>query len=86
MIVLTDGRSNPVPAAVAVEEARLAKVAGVQVFTIGLGADLDAGALGEMASRPEWFFIAPDAEDLAGVYRTIAVTIPCPREAFWGRR
>jgi hypothetical protein len=39
-----------------------------------------------MASRPEWYHEAPDAEALAGIYRTIAVTIPCPTEAFWGRR
>jgi hypothetical protein len=29
---------------------------------------------------------APDAEDLADIYRRIAMMIPCPREQFWGRR
>jgi hypothetical protein len=28
----------------------------------------------------------PDAEALAGIYRGIAVAIPCPADAFWGRR
>lgn len=37
-----------------------------------------------MATRPDWFYVAPDAEDLAAIYRAIAVTIPCLVEAFWG--
>jgi hypothetical protein len=39
-----------------------------------------------MASRPDYFYVAPDAEQLAGIYRGIAVAIPCPAESFWGRR
>ena len=86
MIVLTDGRANPVPVSVAEAEAQLAKDAGVVLFTIGVGADLDIEALGRMASRPEYSYLAPDAEALAGIYRGIAVAIPCPAGAFWGRR
>jgi hypothetical protein len=29
-----------------------------------------------MASRPEWFYRAPDAEELAAAYQGIAVKIP----------
>jgi hypothetical protein len=86
MIVLTDGRANPVPVEVALAEARQAKAAGVALFTIGLGADLDFEALAAMASRPEFFYAAPDGEALAGIYRGIAVAIPCAPEQFWGRR
>jgi hypothetical protein len=39
-----------------------------------------------MATRPEYFYAAPDAEALAGIYRGIAVAIPCPVADFWGRR
>jgi hypothetical protein len=39
-----------------------------------------------MASRPEYFFRAPDAEDLAQIYAGIAGAIPCPADAFWGGR
>ena len=86
MVVLTDGRANPVPVDVAVAEAQRAKDASVTVFTIGLGQDLDFAALTAMASRPEFFYNAPDGEALAGIYRGIAVAIPCPAGAFWGRR
>jgi len=86
MIVLTDGRANPVPVSAAEAEARRAKDAGVVVFTIGLGDDLDTEALRRMASQPGYFFVAPDAEALAGIYRGIAVAIPCPADAFWARR
>lgn len=86
MVLVTDGRSNPRPAAEAVERAREAKARGVVVFTIGLGEDLDLAALEEMASERGYFYRAPDAEDLAAIYAAIAVTIPCPADAFWGRR
>lgn len=86
MIVLTDGRSNPRPASEAVERAAVAKAQGVVVFTIGLGDDLDVDALLAMASRPEFAYRAPDAEDLADIYRAIAVAIPCPAGTFWGGR
>lgn len=39
-----------------------------------------------MASRPAFAYRAPDAEDLADIYRAIAVAIPCPAGAFWGGR
>jgi hypothetical protein len=86
MIVLTDGRANPVPVDVAVAEATRTKDAGVTLFTIGLGADLDFAALTAMASRPAFFYSAPDGEALAEIHRGIAVAIPCPVGVFWGRR
>jgi Mg-chelatase subunit ChlD len=86
MIVLTDGLANPVPASVAVEEAAAAKADQVTIFTIGLGNELDEWALQAMASRPDYYYWAPDAEELADIYRRIAVTIPCPAGQFWGRR
>lgn len=86
LILLTDGRSNPRPAREAVDRAAIAKAAGVLVFTIGLGEDLDTAALAAMASQPEYFFRAPDAEDLADIYAAIPSSLPCPPEEFWPRR
>jgi len=86
LVLLTDGRANPVPIESAVAEADAAKAAGVTVFTIGLGEDLDADGLAAMASTAERFLRAPDAEDLAAAYAEVARSIPCPASAWWGGR
>lgn len=86
LILLTDGRSNPQPASEAVARAAAAKAAGIRLYTIGLGADLDEAALREMVSGEGAIFHAPSGAELAGIYREIAVDIPCPSGAFWGGR
>ena len=86
LVLLTDGRSNPEPAEVAVQRAAAAKADGVTIFTIGLGNELDFDALSRIASRPEYFYNAPEAADLARIYSAIAVTVPCPAGAWWGGR
>jgi Mg-chelatase subunit ChlD len=86
MIVLTDGRANPESPEVAVAQAALAKAAGITVLTIGIGNEVDFDALERMASKSGYFYRAPKAEDLEGIYRDIARVIPCPAEQFWGRR
>jgi Mg-chelatase subunit ChlD len=86
LILLTDGRSNPQPVGEAVARAEAAKAAGVVIYTIGLGADVEGEALSAMASRPEGYFPAPEAEALAGIYGQIAVALPCPAGAFWAGR
>jgi Mg-chelatase subunit ChlD len=86
MIVLTDGKANPVPVDVAIDEARRAKGSAIVIFTVGLGADLNVDGLRAMASAPDYFYIAPDAERLAEIYEAIAVAVPCAANTFWGRR
>ena len=86
LILLTDGRSNPRPASAAVDRAAEAKRAGVLIYTIGLGEELDLAALAAIASTPGDFHRAPDGEDLAAIYRQIAVAVPCPAGQYWGRR
>jgi len=86
LVLLTDGRANPVPVDAAVAEAAAAKAAGVTLFTIGLGEEIDAEALAAMASTPSGFLSAPDAEDLAAAYTQVARSIPCPANAWWGAR
>lgn len=83
VIVLTDGKSNPRPAREAVEAARRAKSQGVVFFTIGLGLDVESEALLDIASRKQFAYMAPDAEELAEIYSSIAIDIPCPASAFW---
>lgn len=88
MIVLTDGLANPVPASVAVSKAQVARGDSITIFTIGLGRDheLNVAELREMASKPDYYFHAPDGEDLLAIYDEIAAEIPCPSDSFWGRR
>jgi Mg-chelatase subunit ChlD len=88
MIVLTDGLANPEPASTAVRRAQAAKEDKITIFAIGLGrgTELNVVELEQMASRPEYFYLAPDGEDLLAIYRTIALEIPCPADSFWGRR
>lgn len=86
IVVLTDGRSNPIGPEAAVEHARLAKLAGIALFSVGLGQDLDVWALEAIASKPTYFYRAPDAEDLAEIYQEIAHTVPCPADSYWPYR
>lgn len=72
------------------DRAEEAKRGGIIIFTIGLGDDLDFGALERIASRPEYYYHAPSAEDLAGIYqaicRVIAAVLACPKDRWWGGR
>ncbi len=86
IILLTDGRSNPRPVSEAVTEADRLKEAGNVIFTIGLGDDLDDGALIDIASKPAFAFRAVDGSALEAIYREIAVTLPGPADCYWGRR
>lgn len=76
ILLLTDGRSDPDPATLAIAQARAAQAEGAVLVAVGLGADIDRAALEQMAS-PGQFFLAPDAEDLAALYRRLAAAMPC---------
>lgn len=88
LILLTDGLANPDPVALALDRADKAKAAGIILFTIGLGqpGQLNFEELRQMASLPEYFFHAPDGEDLLAIYRQIGLELPCPGARFWGGR
>ena len=86
LIVLTDGRANPMPVDVAVEIANDAKAKSITIFTIGLGEDLEVEALRLIASEPAFYLHAPTTSELEGVYAEVARSIPCPPSAYWGRR
>lgn len=86
LVLLTDGLSSPRPASEAVDRAASAKDRGVVVFTVGIGQTVDEAALNAIASRSEYYHRDPGAEALETIYRAIAVSVPCPAQAFWGRR
>jgi len=84
MILLTDGIQTGTPG----QELRAAaevRAAGVRLYTIGLGADVDASTLREMAGDAARYHFAPDSADLAPIYTEIASDITCPAPAggFW---
>lgn len=86
MVVLTDGQGTDEDPGAAQRAADGAKAAGITLYTVGLGQDVDLSALRALASGPEHCFLAPDAAELAAIYRGIAGALPCPGEVFWGGR
>lgn len=80
MVVLTDGRANPVPVSAAVAEAGVAKAAGITVFTVGLGPAVEEQALMAMATAPDYYAHASGAEDLPAVFGRIGASLACGRQ------
>ena len=50
---------------------------GIGTATVGLGPAIDEQLLFDIASGPDLYFRAPNAEDLLDLYRQIARLIPC---------
>ncbi len=69
VVLMTDGR--PTDEAQALVAAASVKAAGLTLYTIGLGSDLDADVLRRMASSPELYYPASSELALAEVYADI---------------
>jgi Mg-chelatase subunit ChlD len=85
MILLTDGVHTGTPG----EQLRAAaevQDAGVRLYTIGLGPDVDEAALKTMAGDDSRYYHAPDSDDLARIYAEIAQDLMCPGKELWGGR
>jgi hypothetical protein len=79
IILVTDGHQTGLGGNEAVRAvARQIHEAGITLITIGLGSDVDEALLREIASSPELYFPAPNAEGLVDIYKEIARYIPCP--------
>jgi Mg-chelatase subunit ChlD len=95
MVLLTDGRPTAVPPgedgrpeSTVLAQAEAARLAGVRLFTIGVGTaeDVDASLLRAMATEWSGYLYAPDAEDLRAIYAELAATVRCPSGLTrWGR-
>ncbi len=79
LVLVTDGVNNGDRARVVALAAQL-RAADIAVFTVGLGSDVDAVLLREVATTPDNFRQAPTTDDLELIYREIAALIPCPRD------
>lgn len=81
LIVLSDGwdnNSQETPQSILTwyEDQVLAKNLGFSVYTIGLGTEIDRGALGNIATRTGGLYLSsPSAEDLANLYQDILTQI-----------
>jgi Mg-chelatase subunit ChlD len=76
VILLTDGLNNNGPDPVLSEAAKLHQ-AGVLVYTIGLGANVDSALLSSVATTPDGYFESPTADDLEAIYREISERLAC---------
>lgn len=79
VVLLTDGRPTRSSLSDVILAGERLKRAGVSVFTIGLGPDVDPALLQVVATNPGFYFFAPGTGELSAVYRAIAKKIPCPR-------
>jgi Mg-chelatase subunit ChlD len=87
MVVISDGKANPVPGEEAVQAARGAQEAGIDVIVLGIGPDMDEAVLRRMASRASDFYHAPSAAALTGILQQMASrTIPCDERMYWPYR
>ena len=77
IVLLTDGRPTGVDNAAVLAAAEQARGAGIVVYAIGLGSDLDPDLLRGVAGDAKRFFSAPTAGELAGIYGAIAYTLQC---------
>ena len=49
-----------------------------EVFSIGVGPDVDPQLLEQMAATPDRFYAMPDADGLRAMYATVRACIQCP--------
>ena len=78
ILLLTDGQPTRGSAEEVRAVARAAREAGVTVFAIGLGSDVNPDLLQAVAGGRGRYFRAPQAEDLEAIYAEIARVVPCP--------
>ena len=79
VIVLTDGKPSGTTESAVLARAAELRSTGAVVYAIGLGDDVDPVLLGRIVTAPSQLVLAPDAEDLARIYRDIARELPCAR-------
>ncbi len=88
IVLLTDGLPNQVPydpvdgsmETTVLKEAMAAKLKGIRVYAIAIGApgDTSEDLLQAIATNPSLYYYEPDPEDLERVYSEIVGTFGCP--------
>jgi uncharacterized protein YegL len=85
IVLLTDGRQDVDPES-AQAVAATVRAAGITLFAIGLGGDVDGAYLTRLAGASARYYFAPTPDDLVAIYRQVARAIPCPAGVYWGGR
>jgi Mg-chelatase subunit ChlD len=78
IILLTDGTPNlpqNEPELAALRSANAAKLAGVELYAVGLGRDVSESLLKQIASTPAHYYFSPDIADLDQIYQSIALVV-----------
>lgn len=83
IVLLTDGQPEGGSESATLASAREARRAGIDIFAVGFGDAVNGDFLRQLASRPDAYLHAPDAEALRGVYESIAGQLPCPGGLVW---
>ena len=83
LVLLTDGRPDQGSEGQMLEAAGRAG-SGREVYVVGLGDEVGADLMRQVASRPENYLAAPGPEELRAVYEAVAGQLPCPGGVLWG--
>ena len=86
IVLLSDGLASPGSASVAIAAAARARGEGVATWVVGVGPALDAATLRRLAGAASRYAPAPDPDRLRLVYQSLVDKVPCPSQAYWGRR
>lgn len=85
VVLLTDGRPDEGSEGLMLEAAGRARI-GREVYVVGLGDEVGADLMRQVASRPENYLAAPGPAELRAVYEAVAGELPCPGGVPWGGR
>ena len=77
IIFLTDGRPNGTTEEEVLYQAAMTKAAGITIYTIGLGNDVNAALLQQIASSPDRYYFSPTTAQLTEIYERIAGIVRC---------
>jgi Mg-chelatase subunit ChlD len=78
LVLLTDGLAtapDPEPEVYALNNANLVKGAGIEIYTIGLGANVNMDFVRAVATNPTYAYQALTATDIDRIYQTITASL-----------
>lgn len=86
ILLLSDGRAHEAAPADAVAAADRARRLKLEVYTVGLGQEVDANTLAAIADSPVRYQAAADRDAALRAFRRLAGWMDCPAEGVWGER